>query len=209
MVDYGRERVSEKDRYHVIYGKGIVDLTYTKNVRKNKKTIWKCPFFERWRGLIRRCYSDKTFKRNPQYENCTICDGWLTFSKFKEWMEQHDWCGKELDKDLLIKGNKHYSPENCVWVSHGINIFICDKRESTKSEFHIGTTLDKETGKWRAQCSNPFGKTKYEKRGYIGLFETRELAHLAWKQKKHEYACKFSEFEKDERIIQALRTRYK
>lgn len=206
--DQLEERMS-KDK--VIYGKGIVDLHYPKKIRKgsrdNVSMIWRCPYFERWRGVIRRCYSSIQLKRNPKYIGCKVCEEWLVFSNFKAWMEKQDWEGKELDKDLLTPNNKLYSPETCIWVPHNINIFICDRKE-TSGINTVGTTLDKDTGLYRAQCSNPFGNTRYERRGYIGLFKTRELAHQAWRTKKHEYACKLAELQVDPFIKQALLTRY-
>lgn len=194
----------------IIYGKGIVDLHYPKKIRRgsrgDSKTLWVCPYFERWRGLIRRCYSPQHLNRNPTYLGCEVCEDWLVFSRFKDWMQTQDWEGKELDKDLLIPNNTLYSPNTCLWVSHDVNIFICGRKNDNNT---VGTVLDKTTGLYRAQCSNPFGKTGYERRGYIGLFPTQELAHVAWRAKKREYACKLAEMQEDKRVADALVQRYK
>lgn len=206
--------MSSKDNgVRIIYGSGVVDLHYPKKIRRGSRqdvvVVWSCPYFERWRGLIRRCYSKAQLERNPTYLQCEVCDDWLIFSKFKLWMETQDWEGKELDKDLLVDNNKLYSPETCLWVSHDVNIFICDRRRLETNTKSIGTALDIGTGLWRAQCGNPFGNTSYEKRGYIGLFKTQELAHLAWKIKKHEYACRLAELQENPKVAEALLNRYK
>jgi len=39
-------------------------------------------------------------------------------------MERQDWEGKHLDKDILIPGNKIYSPDRCIFVSSLINLLI-------------------------------------------------------------------------------------
>ena len=197
----------KRDDVVIIYGVGRDDLPYSKKHRNsNGDVTWVCPFYERWRGIIRRCYSKAQLKKNPNYIGCTVCEEWLTFSNFKSWMEQQDWEGKELDKDLLVEGNKVYSPHLCLWVPHNINSFLASTMKNNRA---TGTCADKTCDRWRAQCKNPFATNSYEARGYIGLFETQEDAHLAWKAKKHEYACKLAELQDDPRIAEALRNRFK
>lgn len=94
----------------LVYGVGVDDLDYPKKKLLPNGKYSFCPYYQRWRGMIRRCYSKAQLGKNPNYEGCTVCDEWLTFSNFKSWMEKQDWEGKELDKDLLVRGNKVYSP---------------------------------------------------------------------------------------------------
>jgi hypothetical protein len=42
-------------------------------------------------------------------------------SRFIAWAKTKDWEGKQLDKDILIPGNKHYSPDACMFVDPLIN----------------------------------------------------------------------------------------
>lgn len=190
----------------LLYNFGVDGLPYRKKIREKGKVIWYCPFFSKWREMVRRCYSEKQLEKNPSYEEVIICEEWRYFSKFRSWMETQDWEGKDLDKDLLGDG-KSYSPDNCVFISHALNTFIGDRRVANEVNGLVGVTED--NGKYRAQCGNPFGKTPYERRGYIGLFNLDSEAHLAWKVKKHEYACRLADLQDDPRVAEALRNRYK
>jgi hypothetical protein len=120
-------------------------------------------------------------------------------------MEQQDWENKELDKDLLKVGNKEYNPENCVFVTKIVNTFLIDCGKA-RGEFPLGVTFNKKDMKFRASCRNPFtGKQEY-----LGSFDDPIKAHLVWKKRKHELAYQLadSEYVTDERVAQALRTRY-
>lgn len=75
-----------------------------------------------WQGVLQRCYDEKFKTRYPTYKECTICKEWLNFQVFAEWMEGKDYKDKQIDKDIKFKGNKHYSPETCVFISQRENI---------------------------------------------------------------------------------------
>ena len=66
-----------------------------------------------WDAMLQRCYDDKLHKRHPSYKDCTVCEEWLNFQNFAKWFNDNNIDGCQLDKDLLIKGNKIYSPETC------------------------------------------------------------------------------------------------
>ena len=68
-----------------------------------------------------------------------------------------------------------------------------------------GFTWNKYHGKFQAQCSNPL----ICRNEFIGYFDTKEEAHLAWKAKKHEHACLFADMQENEIIANALRNRFK
>ncbi len=193
----------------VVYGVGINDAEYNvtlhDDVDGKRKIVWTCPYYRRWVNMIVRCYSYKCHERQPTYMGCSVCEDWLTFSNFKCWMESQDWEGKHLDKDLLISGNKEYGPDVCVFVTPVENTFTLDSG-SIRGEYPIGVYFNKDLNKFEAQCGNPFIK-EHE---YLGLFDCPDQAHLAWKNRKHELACQLAESEHvtDERVAQALRTRY-
>ena len=196
-------------RNRLVRGRGINDADY--NVFENIvvdgkcKTRSLCPFYRTWTSILERCYSDKFHQTNPTYKGCTVCDNWLIFSNFKQWMEKQDWKGKHLDKDLLVEGNKVYSPNTCVFVDQTINSFVTD-RKNDRGEYMLGVNWHKRTGKFVSQCSNPF----IGKQEHLGLFTDELEAHLAWKARKHEIACILadSEYCTDERVKNVLRTKY-
>ena len=119
-------------RTRLVCGVGINDADYKVELKRvvgrvNGKPIreidWICPFYYKWRNMLVRGYSRKLKDRHKTYEECYVCEEWLRFSNFKAWMEQQDWEGKQLDKDLLVIGNKLYSPSTCCFVSRQVNSF--------------------------------------------------------------------------------------
>ena len=190
------------------FGVGITDVCYKVAINEYRDgklcTVWKCKYYQVWYDMLRRCYSDKFQNDYPSYLGCEIAEEWLTFSNFKAWMEQQDWEGKHLDKDLLVLGNKKYSPETCMFIHPKINSFVlnCGKSRNKLT----GTCYCKVRDKYRSTCSNPFtNKTEF-----LGYFTTELEAHLTWKSRKHELACLLadSEYCTDPRLAEALRTRY-
>ena len=99
----------------------------------------------RWQGILRRCYGNS--KKCRTYRECYVCDEWLTFSKFKEWFDKNYIDGWEIDKDILVKGNKVYSPDTCCFVPREINIFFTSKRKKADGN-HRG--IYKSNSKYRA-----------------------------------------------------------
>ncbi len=80
--------------------------------------------FQVWQGMIHRCYSEAQQKIQPTYKGCAVCHEWHNFQTFAKWYyENYPADGKsyQLDKDILVEGNKVYSPETCAFVSHAEN----------------------------------------------------------------------------------------
>lgn len=193
----------------IIFGVGINDADYLINqyaVENGKyNLVWRCPFYVTWKNMLKRCYSENALAKDPSYRGVTVCSEWLILSNFKAWMISQDWQGKALDKDLLIPGNKVYSPETCVFVDAKINTFTIDRARS-RGNYLIGVSWNKARQKFLSCCRNPFtGKNEN-----LGYFHDELEAHLAWKKRKHELACQLadSDLVQDERLAQALRTRY-
>lgn len=177
---------------------------YYPNGSKKYKAIWKCPFYSRWKSMITRCYSGK----NPTYSGCTVCQEWCTFSNFRKWMDSQSWEGKQLDKDLLVVGNKIYSPETCIFLHNKINTFLTS-RSTKRNGYLTGVDWYSPMRKYRATIRITFIINKTKR--YLGYYDSETEAHLAWKKRKHELACQLedSEYVTDERVAEALRNRYK
>lgn len=78
--------------------------------------------YSTWSSMITRCYNKNNQTRQPTYIGCSVCEEWHNFQNFAKWMNEMDYEGKQLDKDIKIKGNKVYSPNTCMFVSHSENL---------------------------------------------------------------------------------------
>ncbi len=188
----------------LLYGVGINDADYVVKKIVNGKTVT-CIFYKKWSNMIKRCYSELYQKSKPSYVGCKVCDEWLTFSNFKRWMEKQDWQGKELDKDILVKGNKVYSPDTCCFVDSLTNHFTMDSAAS-RGLYPTGVHYYKAYGRFMARCNDPFSSNNHGE--YLGYFDTPEEAHEAWRSKKHEHAQKIASMQSDENVAAAIRLRY-
>ena len=196
----------------LVFGVGINDADYVvqKNITvevngvRKQKMVWICPYYRDWKHMLERCYSPKYQNRQSTYKGCSVCEEWLTFSNFRAWVVQHDWKGKQLDKDLLVEGNKIYSPETCVFISSMLNKFFIAS-DASRGKYMLGVSWNKRVGKFQSRCSNPFLNTQE----CLGYFDTELEAHLAWKEKKNQLAQRYASKQTDERVIEALLTRFK
>jgi len=195
----------------MVYGVGINDAGYTVrkqiecgyvNGKRKRKVVWVCPYYQMWTGLLGRCYSERNLKDYPTYIGCTVCEEWKRFSNFKAWMEQQDWEGKHLDKDILFPGNKVYSAEKCVFISPFVNTFVVECT-SLRGKWPIGVYLNS-NNKFQAQCQNGFTKVNE----YLGSFDTPEEAHGAWLTRKLELDKLLAAEQGDPRVAKALVERY-
>lgn len=85
--------------------------------------------YEDWNSMLKRCYVSAESKLS--YKDKDVCEEWKCFQDFAEWAtKQQNFGAKgwDLEKDLLVKNNKVYSPETCVYLPREINSFIKRKR---------------------------------------------------------------------------------
>lgn len=187
----------------LVYGVGINDANYVvskydssgSGATRQNKLIWRCPFYMKWVAMLKRCYGK--LGDYPSYKTCYVCNEWLIFSNFRAWMNEQDWEGRELDKDVLVKGNKVYSPDTCVFVESRINKFILCEHNSPSD-----LTMRSDRNNYRVKYYD--GKSSKSLRS----FDSQEEAYTAWLSYKHDLACKLAETQSDLRVANALRTRY-
>lgn len=138
-----------------------------------------------WVGLLRRCYSDKLKEKHPTYQNCTVCEEWHNYQVFAKWYEDNyyniEGQRMELDKDILYKGNKIYSPETCVFVPRIINTVILN-RQRDRGKYPVGVTYSKRQNMFLARCSDGFGQMTC-----IGRFSDPINAFNAYKNYKENF----------------------
>lgn len=164
------------------------------------KVVWSCPFYGKWYEMVRRCYSDVYHRKYPTYIGCSVDKHWHIFSNFRAWMETQDWEGKQLDKDILVPRNKVYNPDTCVFITGAVNKFLTDSGK-TRGNYPIGVYLH-ECGKFKSQVSVN-GSPKH-----LGLYNTPSEAHAAWRSAKHNLALNLALTQKDQRVADALKSRY-
>lgn len=137
--------------------------------------------YDIWTSLIGRCYSEKYHKRHITYKNTIVCEEWHNFQNFAKWYHENQkpWMkGWHLDKDILVKGNKIYSPETCCFVPQEINSLF-NKRQNHRGDLPIGIRL-----------SNKRYQVRVNKRGkatYPGTYSTIEEAFRVYKKEKEDY----------------------
>lgn len=187
----------------LVCGIGINDADYNINKHEGGKVVWRCPFYKAWSNMIKRCYHPSSRRENPTYDGCSVAPEWIYFSNFKAWMIQQDWEGMQLDKDLLVRGNKEYGPNTCLFVSSKVNGFMAEKPNKA-SGLPVGVILNIRDGKFMALCNYAFGG----QRKYLGLFNTQEEAHKAWLAFKLEQAYLLAAEQIDDRVAKALIDRY-
>lgn len=157
--------------------------------------------YDRWRGMLRRCYSEEMAIKSPTYLGCSVAEEWHNYQNFCEWSNRQVYeLDFKLDKDLLINGNKLYSAETCVYLPNELNCII----SISDSRFK-----DRLLPKGVSRVCNPRAKDKIwaatmsvrgRSRGelpkvkQIGLFETIDDAAAAYVFAKEEYVKERADF---------------
>lgn len=181
-----------------ICGIGINDADYV--TQPSGKPI--CPYYAVWAEMIRRCYSDKYHQRKPTYIGCSVCEEWQTFTNFKSWMQQQEWEGKQLDKDLLFPNNKVYSPETCIFVDNRLNMLLTHQKSN--KDLPVGVSYDSSRDLYRAICQD-----KNSKYVQIGRFKTVKEAHEAYRRFKVAVIQEYCEEIQDTKLLEGLKQHIK
>ncbi len=166
-----------------VLGIGYVGVGKYVNTINGRNTL----AYNKWTGMFQRCYSEKYHIEKPTYIGCEVVKEWHNFQNFAAWYEEKYKEGFELDKDILFKGNKVYSPETCCFVPPEINTTLT-KCDNSRGKYFIGVSWDKQKKKFRATCNRGEDEPKH-----IGYFNTEVEAFEAYKIIKENYINKLSE----------------
>ena len=167
-----------------VYGVGIIGNKYpvSENCKHTKE-------YKTWDNMLKRCFSGKLKNKQPTYKDVVCCDDWLLYENFYEWLHEQEnfqqWKNNDryaLEKDILIKHNKIYSPEACCLVPPNVNCLFL-KRKANRGELPIG--VQKSGVFFLATCHNPY-TNKTER---LGTYQTIKEAFQAYKRYK-EYLIK-------------------
>lgn len=170
-----------------LYGKGFIGVG--KYGHKDLK------IYNTWNKMFVRSYSQNYRESFPTYAGVEVCKEWLNFQNFAEWCETQEFFnvkddkGKvfHLDKDVLVKGNKVYSPETCSFIPSEINSLLTSAKRS-RGKYPIGVYYKKGLMKpFVSQVNLGNGQNR------LGSFSTPEEAFLAYKTAKEDYIKEVAE----------------
>jgi len=133
-----------------------------------------------WQGIRARCFRNSS-KKDAGYKDCTVDPRFYGFQAFAAWVTKQIgfYDGFQLDKDLLVKGNRTYGPDQCIFLPHEINSSLI-KNSGIRGDLPIGVLRN------AGQAINPFRAciSISQRNRRIGSYETPNEAFLAYKEAK-------------------------
>jgi len=113
----------------LIYGVGINNKVHPAKINgKDTKE------YTLWHRLLERCYNLESQTKNPTYFGCQASQNFKDYSYFHGWCQNQIGFHQEnfqLDKDLLLKGNRIYSEDTCLFVPKELNSLLTTTRASS------------------------------------------------------------------------------
>lgn len=117
--------------------------------------------FNVWNNMIKRCYEKIKAHNNVTYEGCSVESSWHNYQNFAEWYYKQLNNGvNELDKDLLVRGNKVYSEDTCTLIPYQLNIALQENRVN-RGHFPPGVYFKKKNKNFIAQLALGDGVQKH------------------------------------------------
>ncbi len=121
--------------------------------------------YDKWKSVFSRCYSDKYISGKPTYGGCFVGSDWHCLQDFGAWVNNQvgwklpDW---QIDKDLLVKGNKEYGPDYCTFLPRKLNMLIVT-RVGGRGDYPIGVHQDMKRNQVTAQFKEFDGTRKLKR----------------------------------------------
>ena len=171
--------------------RGKVKDGYVNNSHYNRNYIYD-KVHGVWSNMIKRCFDLQYKQQKPTYKDATCCEEWLSFENFCNWLYSQenyeiwkDLKWSAIDKDIVCKGNKLYSPETCFLVPVNVNnLFV--KHDKLRGKYPIG--VNKNGNKYEANCTNSLENRAV----FLGMYDTVEGAFLAYKEYKENFIKKIA-----------------
>lgn len=177
---------------NLVKGFGINDRSRPARVNTKRERTYGV-----WVNMLDRA-TNKFWEKYPTYQGTEISENFKHYSYFYDWCHKqvgfsHDYnpTAWQLDKDILVKGNKLYSEDTCCFVPREIN-FLLLGNDANRGECPIGVYYHKRTSNYMARYCAGNSKTKH-----IGYFDTKEEAFFAYKSAKEAYIKSVAEYWKD------------
>ncbi len=155
-------------------------------------------------AILARCNPLSWVTLFPTYKGCYVEGVFKDFQTFTDWYVTqvgYGIKGYEIDKDLLITGNKVYSEDSCVLIPKFVNLFLTHK----KNKKQAGPTGVQKSGNKYYAAIGINGKLVS-----LGGFRTEIEAMQAYKEAKEQRAKDIvlelmdNDIDVDKRVIEAL-----
>ena len=166
------------------YGVGYIGEGKYKSRINNKKTN----IYITWNNMLKRCYKEDG--KDITYDDCIVCEEWHNFQNFAKWFEENYYEVEgetmALDKDILVKNNKIYSSNTCIFVPNRINVLFT-KADKIRGEYPIGINYHKRDDVLEVWCS--IYEDNKKKHIYLGRFKPNQIveAFNVYKNFKESY----------------------
>ncbi len=178
-----------KESQYQNFKNGCIKNPYDRNVRgvgyfgegvytatdKNNPYVKRA--FQVWSTMLERCHKEESRERFPAYGNCLVCDEWHNYQNFRKWYDENYYeVGTErmhIDKDILYKNNRVYSPTTCLIVPQRINMLFVHKPNKDNLPNGINKT---KSGKFRVRYNG-------KELGYFNSVEEGAIIHDKEKKK--------------------------
>lgn len=147
--------------------------------------------YKHWQSMLQRCYDEKHLLRQPSYKDCIVCEEWHNFQVFAKWFEENYYEIENktmcLDKDILAKKNKIYSPETCVFTPQEINLLFAN-HTSSRGNNPIGVYYNEKLDKYMSHIV--IGRKFFN----LGYYDNKESAFKVYKEQKEIYIKQIANF---------------
>lgn len=134
--------------------------------------------YEVWIDMLWRVYGDHKLSNRYKERGVSVCEEWHNFQNFAEWYLTYKPENRNLvlDKDILVRGNKKYSPMTCTFVPQEVNKFFCASNKR-RGDLPVGVYFHERFNKYEGCVSHRGSK-------HIKYFNTSDEAFAWYKHKK-------------------------
>lgn len=154
--------------------------------------------------MLARCeVGGEVQTKKPAYIGCEVHPDFIKYQDFAEWCQNQIGFGVpgfQLDKDLLVDGNKVYGPDTCLFIPSELNSMII-RNERSRGDLPTGVTYEKDRKRYKVKISIDGKKTT------VGSYMDVDLAKDAYIKRKSIEVLKAADQWKDSidpRAYQAL-----
>ncbi|HHB9680583.1 TPA: hypothetical protein ACOAY7_002966 [Vibrio cholerae] len=140
-----------------------------------------------WSKMLQRCYKPSQ-KDKKAYLDCTVCEEWHCYKNFYFWYKHQMSSsyyqeGYQLDKDIILSGNKVYCPEYCRLVPEKINSFLNNFTDSRNTGLPNGVNWKEANKKYQVSI-----KDENSKRKYLGITNDIVYGDRLYREEKNRIA---------------------